>query len=230
MSESKKLELTPSVAILIAGVIIAGAIVFVGKFPTPAQQGAEVGGENQASTNVSSPNPGEHIYGRADAPIVLIEYSDFQCPYCQRIHATLKKIVDESNGEIAWIYRHFPLDSIHPEARPSAVASECVVEQLGNNAFWTFADTVFADQKGMGAAQYKAIASQMGADPVRFASCLSGTAYDSKIEEQSTEAQINGGSGTPYTIVWSKNAQVPLSGALPENQIKAVINQVKSRL
>ncbi|MEK7612978.1 MAG: thioredoxin domain-containing protein [Patescibacteria group bacterium] len=229
MLEVKKLEVSPSFAIIITGVIIAGAIIFVGKFPAQAgpnpspQQGAE------APANVSAPTAQDHRRGSPNAPIVLIEYSDFQCPFCQRIDATLQRIVDESQGQIAWVYRHFPLESIHPEARPAALASECIAEQLGNDGFWKFADAVFADQQSIGAAQFTKIAADLGANAAQFASCTASEKYGSKVDAEANEAQLNGGSGTPYTIVYGYGQQKPFSGALPYAQIKAVISSVQNR-
>jgi protein-disulfide isomerase len=86
----------------------------------------------------------DHVRGDRDAQIVLIEYSDFQCPFCSRFHPTAQQVVEEFNGQVMWVYRHFPLDSIHPVARKAAEASECVAELGGNDAFWNFVDTIFA--------------------------------------------------------------------------------------
>ncbi len=86
----------------------------------------------------------DHILGELSDSVYLVEYSDFQCPFCKSFHPTAKRIVEE-NDKVAWVFRHFPLDSIHPLARPAAVASECVAEIGGNEAFWKFTDGVFAD-------------------------------------------------------------------------------------
>lgn len=228
-STEKKFEVSPSLSILIAGILIAGSIIFVNRFPTPP---TDVVAQEQPtiSAHVSAPAQNEHIMGLATAPIVLVEYSDFQCPYCQLIHPTLKKIVDESNGQIAWVYRHLPLESIHSQAKPSALAAECITEQLGNDSFWKFADIIFTDQKKMSPTYYAQIAAQLGADPAKFASCVSSDTFASKIDAQALEAQANGGQGTPYTVVVGKNGlQVPFSGAQPYAQIISVINAVKSR-
>ena len=96
MSETKKIEITPSVSILIAGVLIAGAILF-----TSNKEPAVEGDAPTAAAEVRPPSVGDHLRGSADAPIVLVEYSDFQCPYCNVIHPTLKRIVDESNEVFA---------------------------------------------------------------------------------------------------------------------------------
>ena len=74
----------------------------------------------------------------------VIEYSDFECPFCSRVHPTLDRLAEE-NDNVTWVYRHLPL-SFHPQALPAAIASECVAQEEGNDAFWQFADTIFANQ------------------------------------------------------------------------------------
>lgn len=88
----------------------------------------------------------DHVYGSREAAITMIEFSDFQCPYCARAHPTVTQIVAESDGEINWVYRHLPLGN-HPAAYPASVASECARELNGDDAFWAFADALFAQQR-----------------------------------------------------------------------------------
>ncbi|OGM15088.1 hypothetical protein A3D84_04595 [Candidatus Woesebacteria bacterium RIFCSPHIGHO2_02_FULL_42_20] len=85
----------------------------------------------------------DHVRGSRNAAIKLIEYSDFQCPFCQRFHPTVRQAVSDYGDKIALVYRHFPLDSLHPRARPAALASECIAELGGDEAFWKFVDEVF---------------------------------------------------------------------------------------
>jgi len=225
MSESKTLELSPSVSIIIAGIIIAGAIVYTRTLPPGAAQALQPGTQVPATTaNVRAPSAADHIVGSLSAPVVLIEYSDFQCPFCSRVHPTLKQIVDESNGQIAWVYRQFPLESIHPNARPAAMASECVAEQLGNDGFWKFADAIFADQSKISADYFVQTAVGLGADKAKFNACVASNKYAGRIDKDAGEATQNGGNGTPYTVVYGKGKQVPVSGALPYEQFMSVIN------
>ncbi|HVV15234.1 MAG TPA: thioredoxin domain-containing protein [Candidatus Paceibacterota bacterium] len=228
MPDIKKFELSPSIAILVCGVLIAGSIIFVNLHPG---QPAVAADPNQlpANANVPAPNANDHIRGSLSAPIVLVEYSDFQCPYCQMVHPTLKRLVDESNGKIAWVYREYPLTSLHPQARPAALAAECIEEQLGNDGFWKFADTIFADQTKMSPEYYAQLAAQFGADPAQFASCVSSEKYAGKIASQSLEAQSNGGNGTPFTVIVGAGVQVPVSGAQPYENFKAVIDAMLAR-
>ncbi|MFA6089656.1 MAG: thioredoxin domain-containing protein [Candidatus Woesearchaeota archaeon] len=87
---------------------------------------------------------GDHILGNPDAPIVVVEYSDLECPYCKKFSASMKEIVSESNGNVAWIYRHWV---VHQGALPKAGAAECVAKLKGNEAFWKYIDLVFGLMK-----------------------------------------------------------------------------------
>jgi hypothetical protein len=86
----------------------------------------------------------DHVLGNVEtAQVTIIEYSDFECTFCAKYHPTLQKIVGESNGNIAWVYRHFPLTQIHPHAMERAIASECVAKIKGNDAFWKYGELLF---------------------------------------------------------------------------------------
>src|SRR3989344_1613167 len=216
MPELKKLDISPSIAIILAGGLIAGAIFFTSYYPS-----GQITAPVDAACKVAAVS--------IRAPGVMVEYSDFQCPYCALIHATLKRIVDESNGEIAWVYRHFPLDSIDSQATPAALASECIAEQLGEKGFWEFAEKIFANQKSMSAAYYTQVAGELGANTTTFNACVASQKHASKIDTDAQEAFDNGGNGTPFTVVVSGGKQVPFSGALPYAQIMAVIKNVQGR-
>lgn len=82
----------------------------------------------------------DHVFGNPNAPVTIIEYSDFECPYCKIFQATLNKIVTESNGNVSWVYRHWPL---HQNSLEKLVASECVAQIKGNDAFWKYSDLLF---------------------------------------------------------------------------------------
>lgn len=85
----------------------------------------------------------DHVRGNRNADVLLIEYSDFECPFCVRFHPTAQQLLDEYGNKMGWVYRHYPLDQLHPSARPAALASECVKEIGGEEAFWKFADEAF---------------------------------------------------------------------------------------
>lgn len=94
-------------------------------------------------TDFEALNETDHLRGNKNAKIALIEYSDFECPFCQRFHPTMLRVLNDYADDVTWVYRHFPLDSLHPKARPFALASECAYTQKGDDAFWDMADIFF---------------------------------------------------------------------------------------
>lgn len=221
-------ELTPSVSILIAGIIIAGAILYTNHHPAAAA--AAGAAAPTATANVPAPSSSDHIIGSPTAPIVMVEYSDFQCPYCQMIYPSLKQIQSTSNGQIAWVMREFPLYQIHPNAMPAANAAECIAAQLGNTGWWKFVDDDFANQANIGTAFFTSEAQKLGVDMTKYNSCVSNSTYLNKIEGEITDAENSGGNGTPFTVIINTKTgkQYPISGALPLVQIQAVISQAKA--
>lgn len=194
-----------------------------------AQRGQrEAGARTAAMLPVSKGR--DHIRGNPGAPVTLIEYSDFECPFCKRFHATLKKVVDGSNGQVKWVYRHFPLDELHPvKARKEAAAAECAAELGGNNAFWKFADRFFELTPSNNQTDIDTvlpqIAREIGLDKAQFASCLASGRHDRRVEEDYQSAVASGGRGTPWTIIVSKSGKTfPLSGAQPYASVKQLVD------
>jgi protein-disulfide isomerase len=142
----------------------------------------------------------------------------------------VKKVVDESNGQVKWVYRHFPLDQIHPvKARKEAAASECAAELGGNDAFWKFADRFFELTPSNNRTDIDTvlpqIAREIGLDKAQFASCLASGRHDRRIEEDNQNAIATGGQGTPWSIIVSKSGKTyPLSGAQPYASVKRLVD------
>lgn len=166
----------------------------------------------------------EHIRGNKNASISIIEFSDIQCPFCQRAHPTLKQLIEEYDGKVNWVYRHFPLDSIHPQARPAALASECVADLKGNEAFWAFLDKLFENQQSLGQALYEQMAGEVGVNINKFKECVSSQQFTQLVQEQYQQAINAGGRGTPYSVVVSGETKIPISGAVPIEDFKAAVN------
>ena len=112
---------------------------------TTVEKALAAKGDTAGAVEVDIPAVSEqdHILGSLDAPVKLVEYSDLQCPFCGRFHPTMQRVAKEYGDQVAWVYRHFPLESIHPNARPLANASECAANLGGNDSFWKFVDAVF---------------------------------------------------------------------------------------
>lgn len=96
-----------------------------------------------ALTSIPKVSEADHLRGSANATIVLVEYSDFECPFCQSFHPTMTQIMAEYGDRVAWVYRHYPL-AFHPQAQKAAEASECVAKLSNDETFWQYADSLFA--------------------------------------------------------------------------------------
>src|SRR3990170_649277 len=205
----------------------------IGRYVERQRAEAEQRERREADTRAAALRPvskgRDHIRGDPAAPVTLIEYSDFECPFCKRFHPTVKRLVDESNGQLKWVYRHFPLDELHPvKARKEAVASECAAELGGNGAFWKFADRFFELTPSNNRTDIDAvlprIAGEIGLDKARFASCLASGRHDRRVAEDVQDAVASGGRGTPWSLVVSKSGKIyQLSGAQPFAAVKQLV-------
>lgn len=171
----------------------------------------------------------DHIRGNPAAPVTLIEYSDFECPYCKNFHGTLRKLVEGSKGQVKWVYRHFPLDQLHSKARKEAAASECAAELGGNDAFWAFADRLFELSRSNNRTNIDKVlpqvAQETGLDMAKFKSCLASGRHDKRVEEDLQNAMATGGNGTPWSLIVSKSGKIhPLSGARPYPAVKQLVD------
>jgi len=172
----------------------------------------------------------DHIRGNPAAPVTLIEYSDFECPYCKNFHGTLRKLVGDSKGQVRWVYRHFPLDQLHPgKARKEAVASECAAELGGNDAFWKFADRLFELSRSNNRTDIDKVlpqvAQEIRLDMAKFNSCLASGRHDKRVEADLQNAMATGGNGTPWSLIVSKSGKIhPLSGARPYPAVKQLVD------
>jgi len=215
------------IAVIVAGALIAGAVMY-----STTNQNNEVVAEGPSLEEMREVTSEDHIVGNPNAEIVIVEYSDFECPFCKNFHETMNRIMDEygPDGTVAWVYRHFPLDSIHSKARTEAVASECAAELGGNEAFWKFTNRFFEvtpsnDQTDI-ANVIPAIGKEIGLDAEEFIECLNSGRYDTHIQEDLDNAIATGGRGTPWSIVILPNGEkVQIGGAQPYEAVKQLIEQ-----
>jgi protein-disulfide isomerase len=147
--------------------------------------------------------PGKRIYGSMQAEFTLVEYSDLECSFCKRFHATPKALVDQSGGRINWEYQHYPLGFHNPVAEKAAHAAECVAEQAGNKAFWAFTGQWFerSAMNGQGYADTELLAQELGAKPEAFRECMASGKYKELIAKQVERGTALGVTGTPATVV-----------------------------
>jgi protein-disulfide isomerase len=133
-------------------------------------------------------------------------------------------MLTEYSGKVKWVYRHYPLDQIHPDARPAANASECVFAEKGEDAFWAFIDKIFEDQARL--KELDKIASEVGVDKSAFRACLNAKKYDSKITEQQDGGTKAGVTGTPGNFLLDgKGKAYIIPGAVSYATIKSLIEK-----
>ncbi len=210
-------------ALMAFGVLGNSAPKNVAANPTPSV--ADNGAEQPAQPFNAEIAKDDHVRGNFDAPVTIVEYSDYQCPFCQRYHETMKQVMSEYGDKVRWVFRHFPLDSIHPQARPSAIASECVAELKGNDAFWSFSDSLFSRQSELGQPLYLELAQELGISEKAFTDCQAGGEAENVVNAHYQEGLQYGVRGTPGNFI---NGQ-SLPGAVPFEQIKAMIDQSLSK-
>jgi len=168
--------------------------------------------------------------GRADAPVTLVEFSDYQCPFCQRFFATtlpaLKKDYIDT-GKLRFVYRDFPLE-MHPHAREAAVAAHCAGEQ---GKYWEMHDALFQYQAALAPAQIAERARALGLDSSRFDQCLTSGRHTASIERGLADGAAAGVQGTPGFVVGKTQPGdtiqgTPIRGAQPLETFRRIIEQL----
>jgi protein-disulfide isomerase len=202
------------------------------KFDTLGTKDVKTGGEETQKTGsapeqkakLKGPISDDHIRGSTNAQVALIEYSDFDCPYCGVYHETEKTILSEYGDKVMWVFRQFPLDELHPEARKKAEASECVAELSGNDKFWEFADIIYSEDET--ASDLPSIAARIGVDQAAFESCLNSGKYKNKVQDQENEGVKAGVQGTPGSFILNLKTGESnfLGGAVPIEELRSDID------
>jgi len=222
---------TIPVAIFLAGVMISFAVIYsAGRNATqPANVGDSLGGRvvPAAVDNIKPVTSDDHIRGNPNAPIKIVEFSDIECPFCKRFHSTMKQVLEEYPDEVAWVYRHFPLDQIHPNARSAAEASECIAVLGGNDKFWAYLDTLFERTFSLNRSGLASAAEQVGVNRSAFETCLSSGKHANDVENDYQDGVSSGAQGTPYSVVVTKDDQkLVISGAQPFSAVKQILDAV----
>lgn len=197
-------------SIIVAGALVAAGIYFGGVSPSSKTATKDQAAVTQPEIKIASITTDDHILGNPDAKIKIVEFSDIECPFCKRFHTTLHQIIDKygKDGTVAWVYRHFPIDQLHKNARKEAEATECAADQGGNDAFWKYIDEVYKrtpSNDKLDLAELPKIASEQGLDVTVFNTCLSSGKFSAKVTEHVKDATTSGGNGTPYSVLILKD-------------------------
>jgi protein-disulfide isomerase len=157
--------------------------------------------------------------GKSEAPVTLVEFSDFQCPFCQSAAPTLKQVEQKFGDKVRIVYRQFPLTNIHPFAFKAAEASLCANEQ---GKFWQLHDVMFEDQKKLSVSDLKQTARRLGMDGKKFDGCLDSGRYVEQVQNDQKEGSRIGVTGTPAMFI---NGVVVEGGAVPYSVLEAAIQK-----
>ncbi|MEI6660446.1 MAG: thioredoxin domain-containing protein [bacterium] len=247
-SKSSKLSIQSAIVIL----IFVGLVIYAthGKArPTPVRHNnqfsmfADKQGQGQDQSQpvdtsalleaVAPVTAADHIRGSLGAKVTVIEYSDTECPFCKNFHLTMKTVMSDYNkngvNEVAWVYRHFPIDSRHPKARKEAEALECAGELGGADKFWAYTDRIYdvtPSNNGLDAAELPNIAKFVGLDVFKFNTCLSSGKYAAHVASDLANAEATGGPGTPWSIIVNASGRkIPVNGAEDYSTMKQMISQ-----
>ena len=220
-------------AIVLAGVIIAGAIMFSGDGVSAPVAGTNPQQPEQKSQKellkLAEIQPGDHVRGNPNAEVYILEFSDTECPFCKRFHETMQQVMSEYNGEVAWVYRHFPLAQLHRKAQREAEATECAAKLGGEDIFWAYTDRVYEitpSNDGLEDSKLTEIAVELGLDVAKFTECLDSGEMADEVKKDFDNAVALGGTGTPHSLIVTKDAVIPIRGAQPFDVVKSSLDAV----
>lgn len=208
-----------STLVLVAVLIIGSFFVFTGNSGSINSNVINNGPAPQPSVVKASVDD-DAFLGDKNAPVTIIEFSDYQCPFCGRFWSqTLPSLKEQyiDTGKVRFVYRDFPLSSIHPMAQPAAEAAECVRDAAGSDkAYFEMHDKIFANQQSLSIDNLESWAQDLGYD---ISTCLSSGEFRSEVLKDTADAQSAGGRGTPYFVI-NGNA---ISGAQPFSVFQQII-------
>lgn len=194
------------IAIVVAGLLIAGAVLFGGNSDRSLFKLTDTDQTDTTSTLVTNLTPvsaSDYITGAENPTITVVEYSDLECPFCQVFHQAMKNSL-ANNQTVAWVYRHFPLDSLHAKARNEAEYSACVGKLAGNDKFWAYIDNIFTvtpSNDGLDPAQLPILAEKIGINKTDLENCVKNGDGKKIVDADYSSGQEINVSGTPYPIL-----------------------------
>lgn len=190
----------------------------------------------QGTSGVPSPvSEKDYIRGNPNAAIMMIEYSDYDCPYCKQYHATMNKIMDEYGvtGRLAWVFRQMPIEQLHPNSPIISEAALCVGDIGGNEKFWKFTDMIFDERSAeeqTNVTKLNQYAEEAGVSKEEFISCTKSGRMKDKLTQDLKDGFDSGARGTPYTVLIVGNQQAVISGAQPYATVKDIVQNLIDQL
>jgi len=223
-------SVTIPIAIVFGFGLLAAAIYFSGARTTTqvAQPVTQPAATEKQAVNIRPVDSTDYIRGNPNAPIMIVEYSDYDCPFCKNFHDTMNRVMDEFavGGKVAWVYRQYPIVQLHPNAPRISEAALCVGELAGQNAFWTFSDLVFSEREinaPTNMTRLNEFAVKAGANGNEFETCLASGRHKATVNSTLQEGASAGIQGTPHSVVIAGDQKAPISGAQPYEVIRGLV-------
>jgi len=198
---------------------VGGIVVIVAAFFVFVVFGGSGDSDFSENDGIAIDFSSEKVLGNENATVTLTEYSDFQCPFCNKFFRETESLIIQQyvdTGKVKFVYKHYPVDSIHPQASRAAQASECANEQ---GKFWEYHDILFRNANSLGERSYKNWAQQLGLDSDQFNECYDSNRYRSVVNSDFREGRAAGVRGTPGFTINNKL----ISGAQPFSVFQRLI-------
>ncbi|MEK7638713.1 MAG: thioredoxin domain-containing protein [Patescibacteria group bacterium] len=237
LSQSQKMSWSIPIAIIVGFGMIALAIFFTG-----GKKDAPGATENNPADTTATANSGlrpvddtDYISGNPNAPILLVEYSDYDCPFCKQFHETLDQIIDEYGvtGRIAWVYRQFPIAQLHPNSPKISEAALCVGDIGGNDAFWKFTNLIFQQRditEPTNVTLLPEYAESAGISREAYIECMDSGRMEAAVTASIEDGFNAGARGTPYTVLIAGNQQAVIDGARSYDTVKGIVKNLIDQL
>ena len=221
------------IAIIVGFSLIAAAIYFTNQDKPVAKNENTTTQTNDAKMKPVDGN--DYILGNPNAPILMVEYSDYDCPFCKEFHITMHQIIDEYGvtGQVAWVYRQFPIAQLHPNSPKISKAALCVGDVGGNKAFWKFTDKIF-DERDFGSptnvVKLPEYAEYAGVTKDKYIECLESDRMDKTLMDSIQDGLNQGIKGTPHTVLVVGNQTAVIDGAQPYDVVKGIVKNLIDQL
>lgn len=207
-TQQKPNVLSIPVAIIVAGAFIALAVIYTN---SAKSVNTDWDPNTEETVKVMPITADDRILGNPNAEIIVVEYSDTECPFCKVFHSTMHRVIDTygKDGKVAWVYRHLPITNLHPRAWNEAIATECAGVLAGNAGFWKYTDRIYditQSNNKLDPAKLTDIAREQGFDMQRFTACLDNRETEDKVQKDYDDGvQLSQGRpATPTSVILLK--------------------------
>jgi protein-disulfide isomerase len=219
-----KSKLILPIAVMVAGLVVAISL-FGANFGKKSYKPIN---DNERLKDIILLNTEDYYFGNPAAPIVLIEYSDYDCTFCSGYFQNMKRIIEDfgKTGKIVWVHRHMPLFQIHPYAFEKAEFAECVGAIGGQDAFWKASETLYMASLNYEEVDFDDITLDLSIPSNEINECLDTGRFKDKVQSQYDEAFKAGSRGTPFTVIIKGEERYAIPESLPYFELREIISSL----